>query len=542
MTRRGSTELVLLAATIAVVGAFAVVPAGVLFARSWAATGGPAGVQAVLASGPDRAAFVSSAVQGGLSAALAVAVGYPAGVFLGRYRWPGREVARSALLLPFLLPSLVMVLGVVDLFGPQGLLGGPEPALRAFAAGVPGIVAVNLFYNVPIVIVLTATGCEASSAALEETVASLGGSPARAYRETWARPSWTGAACGGLLTFVFSALSFAPPILLCGNRCATAEVRVYELVYVVPEPNVAGVLALVLVAAFLTPALVYVVAVRRLRAARGPTARPRRPSWTAPATWALAAAFAAVGVAELALVGAVAVRSVFPAGGGTPGAGWALLFAPSTAERLGVTVPKALGNTVAFAALAAAAGFVLAAASAFVTAGRPRLSAGIGVLVFVPVLMSPVVLAEALTSFWGPPLGGSSETWLLIVLSQALLGLPFALQSLELPLGGLPPGGRESAETLGASAWGAFVDAELPRVRRGVQTALLFAFALGLGEFTATYFLVTAASPFRTLPVAVYALTGDRLAAAAGAGAALLLLLSAAVFAAVVATGVDDRR
>ena len=73
--RRGSTDLVLLAAVVAVVAAFALLPAGELFARSLASSGGASGVTAVVGSRPDRAAFSNSLVQGGLSGALAVAVG-----------------------------------------------------------------------------------------------------------------------------------------------------------------------------------------------------------------------------------------------------------------------------------------------------------------------------------------------------------------------------------------------------------------------------------------------------------------------------------
>jgi len=537
--RRPSSELVLLAAVVAVVGAFALVPAGELFARSLGPSGGlPALANAVTEPASQRT-FSNSLVQGGLSAVLAVAVGYPAGVFVGRYRWFGRETVRAALLLPFLLPSLVMVLGVLDLFGGSGVVGGPVPAVRWFAAGIPGIVAVNLFYNVPIVVVLTATGCEASSSSLEETVASLGGSPARAYLEAWARPSWVGAACGGLLTFVFSALSFAPPILLCGSRCDTVEVRVYELAEVFGAPSSAGVLAFLLVVLFLAPALAYVLLRRRLRPARGWTARARPPPWGAPGTWALGATFAAVVGAELALVLAVVVRSVVPAGGGPLGQGWRLLGSATTAAHLGISVEGAVGNTLFFAALAAGVGIVLATASAFVTSRRPRTATGLGLLLFMPVLFSPVVLAEALATFWKPLLGGSANVWVLIVLSQSLLGLPFALQSLEIPLAGLPRAGAEAAETLGASSWAAYVDTELPRVRRGIQTAVLFAFALGLGEFTATNFLVT--PRYETLPVAVYDLTSARLYPAAGAAAALLLLLSLVVFALIVVSGVDER-
>ena len=537
--RSGRTDLALLAVVVAVVAAFAVIPAAALFARSLAATGGVGGLAAALASPPDRLAFSNSLLQGSLSAGLAVAVGYPSGVFLGRYRVPGRSAVRSFLLLPFLLPSLVMVLGVLDLFQANGLLGGPAPSLRWFGSGVPGIVATNLLYNVPIVVLLTATGCEASSSAVEESVASLGGSPARAYLESWARPSWVGAACGGLLTFVFSALSFAPPILLCGSRCNTVEDRVYQLAELQGDPAAAGVLALVLVGAFLAPALAYVLLARRLRPARGRTYRPRPVPWGSPGTWGLAAAFVGVLAAESALVLSVLVRSVVPAGAGPIGRGWELLLSPSLASRVGISAGGAVGNTLFFAGLAAAVGMVLAVASAYVGARRPGLATPVGLLLFVPVLLSPVVLAEGLAAFWETALGGPVNVWLLIVLSQALLALPFAAQSVEIPLFGLSPSAAEAAETLGATSWGAFVDVELPRVRRGIQTALLFVFALGMGEFTATYFLVT--PQFKTLPVAAYLLTDDRLYAAAGAAAALLLVLSVVVFALIVGSGTDER-
>jgi len=538
--RRPGADLALLGAVVGVVAAFALVPAAELFARAIASSGGLSAFAAAGTTVATRRAFDNSLLQGGVSAALAVGVGYPAGVFLGRYQWPGRGFVRSAMLLPFLLPSLVMVLGTLDLLGPQGLVGGSVPGLRWFARGIPGIVAVNLFYNVPIVVILTATGCEASSSSVEETVATLGGSPARAYLESWAWPSWVGATCGGLLTFVFSALSFAPPILLCGSRCDTVEVRVYRLAEITGQPYTAGVLALLLVAAFLAPAVAYLLLTRRLRPAPGSSYRPRPPSWRAWGTWALAAEFAAVVGAEAALVLAVLVRSVVPPGGGRWAHGWQLLFSPATSAHLGTSVSNATANTLFFATLAAAVGIVLASTSAFLTARRAGWATPLALVLFVPVLLSPVVLAEALASFWRPVLGGSADVWVLIVLSQALLGVPFALQALEIPLAGLGRQGTEVAATLGATPWGAFVDAELPRVRRGIQSAVLFAFALGMGEFTATNFLVTPKTT--TLPVAVYALQNARLLPAASAAAGLLLLVSLALFGLIVVSEVDDRR
>jgi thiamine transport system permease protein len=75
---------------------------------------------------------------------------------------------------------------------------------------------------------------------------------------------------------------------------------------------------------------------------------------------------------------------------------------------------------------------------------------------------------------------------------------------------------------LGASPLGAFLDIELPAARRGLLAAAIFAAALALGEFTATYFL--AVPRFATLTVELYDLQQVRWTAEAWALGALLAL------------------
>jgi thiamine transport system permease protein len=529
----GSLGLVVVIAFVALA---ALLPVALLFTKAVAGVGGWAGVASVLRASANVRSLENSLLQGGLSAAAAVVVGYPAGVFVGRYDWPGRAWVRSLLLIPFLLPSLIVVLGVLDLFGPAGLLTGVA-GLAWFGSGIPAIVAANLFFNVPIVILLTAAGCETASVELEETVATLGGSPARAYRDVWAAPTAVGAAAGGLLTFLFSALSFAPPLLLCGagSRCYTLEAQVYALAQTYLAPNAAAVLALGMVAVLAVPTAAYLVLVSRLRSQPGrrrPTARPlpRRPSWT----WALAAETGGVLAAEALLLAAVLYRTLAPEGGRGAGAAWTQLFSPSTTAHLGVSAVGALGNTLFFAVVAALLALLLGIGSGYAIARRPRRAIALGLLLFVPLLLSPVVLAFALSSFYRP-LDAAGSVWILVIVSQAILALPFALQSLEIPLAGLSPAGRDAARALGAGPWTAFLDADLPRVRDGLVTVGLFAFAFGLGEFTATNFLVPPA--LTTLPVALYALTSVRLFPVADAAAGLLLLLSLAVFATIAVGG-----
>ncbi len=528
MRPRGDAFAVLPA--IAFVVLFALLPVVILFASVLSTTGGLAGLSSTLSDPLNRASIVNSLVQGGLSAVLAVAVGYPVGIFFGRYDWPGRAALRSFLLVPFLLPSLVVVFGILDLFGPAGLAASSVPALSVLGTGLPAIVAANLFFNVPIVVLFTTTGAEGASAALEETVATLGGSPWRAYRDAWGGPTWVGAAVGGLVTFLFSALSFAPPLLLCGSRCYTVEARIWSLDQLLLSPEAAGVLAFVMVLLFLLPTVLYLLLLGRLRAAPGGPTRRKPLSRRDPLAVGLAALSTAVVGAVFVLLGSVVYRAVAPGGAAPLGAGWSELFAPTTTGRLGISAFGMVANTLLFATAAAAITLLLGIVLGFVVARRPGRAAALGLLFFLPLLISPVVLAFSLASFWRPLVGGETNVWLLIVLSQAVLALPFALQSLEIPLAGLPPAAREAAETLGARPWGAFLDADLPRVRGGLATAGLFAFALGLGEFTATYFLWI--PRYTTLPVALVLLGQDRLFAAENAAVGLLLLLSLAVFAA----------
>jgi len=523
---------------IAFVLVFALLPVGILFANALVQQGGASGFLSVVGEARNVRALENSLEQGALSATLAVAVGYPAGVLLGRFSFPGRSVLRSLLLIPFLLPTLVVVFGVLDLFGPQGVVSGVFPGAGWFGSGIPAIVAANLFFNVPIVILLTASGCESASVDLEETVASLGGSPYRAYRDVWARPTWVGAAAGGLLTFLFSALSFAPPLLLCGasSRCYTLEAQVYALDQTFLEPNAAAVLALAMVLLLVIPTVLYLTLVSRLRANPGQrSARPRPIDWRSPVSWALTAVTTLVLLAEAALLAAVLYRTVAPANGFGAGAAWSGLFSSTTTEHLGVSIVGAIGNTLFFAVVAAMLALILSIASGYAVAHRPHRAVTLGLLLFVPLLLSPVVLAFALASFWRPFLGASSNIWTLVIVSQAILALPFALQSLQIPLAGLSSSARETARTLGSGAFGAFLDADLPRVRDALITVGLFAFAFGLGEFTATNFLVPPS--LTTLPVALYALSAVRLYPVADAAAGLLLLLSLAVFVAIAVGG-----
>jgi thiamine transport system permease protein len=510
---------------VAFVAAFALLPVLVLFAGALASADGLAGLARLLADPLNQAAFRNSVEQGAWSAVAAVAVGYPIGVFLGRYRWRGQSFLRALLLVPFLLPSLVVVFGVEALFARGGWVASAWSPTEVLGSGLPAIIFANLLFNAPIVVLLTAVGVEGAPVELEESVATLGGSPARAYRDVWGPPSWAGAAAGGVLTFVFSALAFASPLLLCGARCYTLEVRVWSLDQQLLEPNAAAVLALAMVLLLALPTAAYLGLVGRMRAGASKHARRSRPvPWRNPLAAAAGVASAGFVALVVLFLAAVVARGLNPLAVG--GGGLASLVRPTVGAALGVSIAAAVGNTLFFAVLSAAIALLLGITAGFSERRRARGSAWVPLLIFLPLLFSPIVLSLALSTFWRPLLGGTSSTWLLIIVSQTMLALPFAWQSLRAALGSTPVVLGESARVLGASPWAAYLDVEVPPARRGLLAAAMLAFTLGLGEFTATNLLAT--PTFTTLPVAIYRLDAVRLVGPAEAAAALLVLVSVA--------------
>ncbi|MCI4349091.1 MAG: ABC transporter permease subunit [Thermoplasmata archaeon] len=517
--------------------AFSVGPVAFLLGTGLQASGGAAGVSSVLANPVNQRALANSVAEGAASAGAAVIVGYPVGVFFGRTSFPGRAPLLTLLLLPFVLPTVTVVTGIEELYGSGGWISSTLPALGALGQGFGGIVATNVLFNLPLVVLLTILGIETAPIDLEETVASLGGTPARAYRDVWGPPSWIGAAAGGILTFLFSALAFAGPILLGGAPWYTVEARIFTLSQIEAEPAAASVLALLALALVALPVLVYLLLTSRLTEHSHRSAAARRQPFRWGVTSGILAIVTSVALAMVTLLLIVTIaRAMAPV---RPDAGWGsgllALFAPSIANALGVPMLAVVVNTLLFAAVASAIALLLAIVSSHAQDPRRRATGRIRGIAFVPLLVSPVILAFALASAWRPLLGGASFVGLLIIVSQAMLALPFAVQAVGSAARGISKGPTEAARSLGAAPWQAYLDVELPQVLGGIRVAVLFAFALGLGEFTATNFLAT--GPTTTLSVALYRLEGIRLGSFAPAVAGILALVSLVVFLGIAASG-----
>jgi thiamine transport system permease protein len=114
-------------------------------------------------------------------------------------------------------------------------------------------------------------------------------------------------------------------------------------------------------------------------------------------------------------------------------------------------------------------------------------------------------------------------SWIIIPIAHALVAMPFVVRAVLPSLRAIDPHLREAAAVLGARPARIWTEVDAPMVGRAALVGAGFAFAVSIGEFGATSFLVRSGSP--TLPVAIQQLLGRPGAVNTGQAYALAVIL-----------------
>lgn len=434
---------------------------------------------------------------------IAVALGLPAAYVLHRLSFPGRSVVRAALLVPFVLPTVVVGLAVRELIAPSGVLGflGLDGSAIAIVIGL-------VFFNVAVVIRTVGVAWESLDRRPAEAAAALGATPWQVFRTVTLpalRPAVVSAAS---VVFLFCATAFGVVLILGGVRYSSVETEIYLLTADLLDLPAAAALSLVQMLAV----VLLLVVVGRLRAVPDPTVRrstapAARPQWRdAPAVVVTVATLAAVALPVLELV----------VGSFRRDGGWSLdhyrALGGSADGLFQVSVADALGASLRIAVDATWMALLLGLVVAFVVTRRVRSRAGRRVraaldgFFMLPLGVSAVTLGFGfLIALDEPPLDLRSSP-LLVPIAQALVALPIVVRTLVPVLAGIDDRQRQAAASLGAGPVRTLLTVDLAVVWRPVLAAAGFAFAVSLGEFGATSFIVRPAEP--TLPVVIYRLLG----------------------------------
>ena len=426
---------------------------------------------------------------------------------------------RALTTVPFVLPSIIVVLGFVLVFGNNGLLnrlllrvlGGSEPPLRVLYS-LKAILLAHAFYEFPICIRVVSSLWARVNPHLEEAARSLGARGPRLFLRVTLPQILPGILAAAALIFIFCLMSFAVILVLGGGpRFTTVEVEVYRLAKVGLDLRAASALALVGSALSLTFLYVYAELQRRasfaeeLREAAPAGGLRRLLSRPSGLLWGLY--LAAVLLVILAPLGAVVAWSFRQRAGWAGGLTWSL----ENWRRLLFDSPvhlRAIANTLLFGLGTVALSLPLGTALAWLTV-RGRFP-GVRLLeaaVMLPVGVSSVMLGLGYLKAWQGlsfGSGGAAGAWVAIVLAHTVIAYPFVVRTVSAVLRKVPPSLPEAARSLGAHGARLLWHLELPLARSALVTGAAFAFAVSAGEINATLMLATPA--LVTMPLAIYRL------------------------------------
>ncbi|UQA92821.1 ABC transporter permease [Streptomyces halobius] len=454
--------------------------------------------------------------QAAASTALTLLIALPGAYVFARFDFPGKQLLRAVVTVPFVLPTVVVGSAFLALVGRGGLLDDLWGV--RLDTSVWAILLAHVFFNYAVVVRTVGGLWGQLDPRQEEAARVLGAGRFAAWRRVTLPALGPAVAAAALMVFLFTFTSFGTVQILGGPTFSTLEVEIYRQTADFLDLPTAAVLTMIQFAAVLTLLALHAWTVRRRESAlrlvdASQTARRPRGRGQWALLWGTLTVIAILLVVPLIVL----VERSFAGPDGYGLTFYDTLRSVASADSTFTVAPlDALWNSLAYGAAATVIALVVGglAAAALTLRTRPaggtpmagRLVRGFDALLMLPLGVSAVTVGFGfLITLDTPPLDLRSSWWL-VPLAQALVGVPFVVRTMLPVLRAVDGRLREAAAVLGASPWRVWREVDLPIVRRAVLIAAGFAFAVSLGEFGATVFIARPDHP--TLPVAVARLLG----------------------------------
>jgi thiamine transport system permease protein len=437
-----------------------------------------------------------------------------------RQAFPGRTLLLRLFGLPLVLPVLVGILGVVAVYGQSGwfnrLLAGVGASPHQFLYGLPGILIAHVFFNLPLAVRLLLPVWTAIPGETWRLATQLGMSSSQVFRLIeWPLLRQVLPGVAGLV-FMLCFTSFAIVLTLGGGPAnSTIEVAIYQAVRF--EFDLGKAIQLALLQVFICGVLV-AVGQRAIRhVPLTPTAQRAqdRPDVAAlggrlidAVVLSLAAAFVLLPLAAVALHGlAGPMHAVI----GDPG--------------LWRAAARTLAVALSAGALATALGWslLLTSRELRLRRGRPRPAAALETVASLVLVVPPLVIGTGLFALLNPVADVLSLGILLVVVINAIMGLPYVMRTLGPPMMRAGEQHDRLCASLGMVGWNRLRLVEWPLLRRPLGTALALVAALAVGDLGIIALFGT--QDTATLPLLLY----QRMAAYQLDAAAVTALLLAAL-------------
>ena len=481
-----------------------------------------------------------------ISTAASVLLGLPGAYILARYDFRGKSIVRAATTVPFVLPSIIVVLGFVIFFGNNGLLNRAlmaalpldEPPLRILYS-MKAIILAHTFYNFPICIRLVSAVWSRVNPNLEKAATSLGARRLRLFWHVLLPQISPGILAAAALIFIFCFTSFAIILVLGGGpRYTTLEVAIYRYAKVSLDLKAASALAIVESVLSVIFMYAYIKFQKRvsfaqqvhLRYEKKPLGTMLRSPAGVLAVLYLIITFLLIIAPMVSAVGYSFLKRSGWAGRTSFSFEWyRRLITELSTSAFAVSYRASIRNSLFFGALTVALSLPLGTSIAYLTT-RKRFP-GRGLLesfAMLPLGISSIILGLGYIKAYQSLPVDITGSWYAIAFAHTVIAYPFVLRAATSVFRKINPRLIQAALSLGATPWRTFFRVELPIIKSGLIAGATFAFAISIGEINATLMLYN--PQFTTIPIAIYRLISSYNFYAAAALGTVLMGICFAVF------------
>jgi thiamine transport system permease protein len=449
-----------------------------------------------------------------VSTVLTLCIGLPGAYVLSHYQFPGRDLLKALLIVPFILPTVVVSACFNSLLGPSGVIN--EFLMTLLRLETPPILLMNsfwaiilghVFYNTSIVLLIVAEAWSKLNPGYSASARVLGAGRLQTTIKVIFPLLAPAILSASLLVFIFDFTSFGVVLLLGGPLYATLEVEIYVQAIQMLNLRMATILSLIQILMTLGLSLVYTRVSRRQAIELNPIFKPgvslkRAPVYQKVLSLAVLLILFLLFFSPLV---ALVIRSLAISTKDLHGNIWtyylALLINRSN-DLFYVPPAEAIINSLRFGLITVAVTVPLGILAVMALKQPSRVNRLMEPILMLPLGSSAVTLGLGLLLVY-------NDTWLyqiyfpvLLPVAHALVAFPMVVRVLQPALETIPLSLTQSARTLGATPRQVFRSVYLPILRGSILVSVIFTFSISLGEFGATTFLNRPGYP--TIPIAIF--------------------------------------
>ncbi len=180
-----------------------------------------------------RVLVVNSFKIGAMVTILTSIVSLPLAFFLTRYRFPGRNLFRSIILIPMIMPPFVGALGMAKFFGKFGSINmllvklnlmDINDTIDWFGGGFWGVVMLSTLHLYPIMYLNIVAAIANVDPSLEEAAENLGASRFQIFRKITLPLMMPGYFAGAILVFIWAFTDLGTPLIFNYNQVIAVEI------------------------------------------------------------------------------------------------------------------------------------------------------------------------------------------------------------------------------------------------------------------------------------------------------------------------------